>query len=153
MDGHQGWCRKPGLILLLALACVAVSGCRTARLDGVDLTGSAVLACGFDDGPATLVHLQANGIPATWIFNVQGQPPERLGGAYPIDSSGRQGTANLRVCQNAIDCTTAVVGTVVVTGQHHRWIDGKLDYRLPGQESERRTFSASIEKTDRGVCP
>jgi hypothetical protein len=140
------------MILLVILACVALNGCAFTRSDNADLTGTAAFACGFDDGPATLVHLQAKGAPATWILNVQGLSPDRLDGTYPIDNSGRHGTANVRVCESAVDCTKAVDGTVVVTGTHRDWIDGTLAYRLPGQDTERHSFTAKVEATT-ATCP
>jgi hypothetical protein len=153
MEEHQTWRHKPGATLILLLACVAAGSCASARLENADLTGSAGLACGFDDGAATLIHLQSNDVPATWwVFSVEGKSPDHLDGEYAISDSARDGAATLRVCDNALHCTNAVEGSVVVTGHHPRGFDGRLDYRLPGQAFERRTFSASIEKTH-VTCP
>lgn len=139
--------------LCLALACVAMGGCTSVRPDGTALTGSAGFACDIDDGPATLAHLQANGAGVTWIFNVHGQSPDGLDGEYPINASGRRGSASLRICNDAMDCTAAVEGTVVVTRQHRRRLEGWLAYRLPSQASQRRAFVADIDMADRATCP
>ena len=153
MDEHQTRRHKPAATLILLLACVAAGSCASARLENADLTGSAGLACGFDDGAATLGQLQSNEVPATWwVFRVEGKSPDRLDGEYAISDSARERAATLRVCDNALHCTNAVEGSVVVTGHHPGGFDGRVDYRLPGQAFERRTFSATIEKTH-VTCP
>ena len=137
--------------LSFALFCIALSGCASTSGANADLTGSAGFACGLDDGPATLAHLQAKAASMIWVVNVQGRSPDQLNGAYPINDQ-RQ-TASLRVCDDALDCKVALEGSIVVIGVHPRRVDGVLSYRLPDGASERLTFSAAIEKPRDAICP
>ena len=153
-SSSHSWCRLPWLrTFLLFPTCVAMAGCASTAPGSADLIGTAGFSCGLSDGPATLAHLQVENAPATWwIFNVEGAAPEELDGTYPINNGARSGSARLRVCDNALKCTWAVEGTIVVTGQRHGRFEGSLQYRLPDQALERRTFSASIERAN-VVCP
>jgi len=138
---------------LLLVTCALAASCASTPSADADLTGTAEFACGLTDGPATLAHLQVKDVPATWwVFSVEGVSPEALDGPYPINDSARSGSAGLRVCDDALNCTRAVEGSIVVTGQRHGRVEGSLEYRLPDQALDRRTFSASIEKTN-AVCP